>query len=73
MKAIPAVAALFLALALAGCSAGVGVGSATYRADDRGETLCTNSYGASVNAPDAANSGVHRQRGCVRRDAGDSD
>lgn len=73
MKIIPAVTALLLAFALAGCSAGVSVGSASYSADDRGETLCTHSYGASVNAPDTQHSGVHRQGGCVSRDVQDDD
>jgi len=74
MKAVLAGTAVFLSLALSGCSAGVSVGSATYNADERGETLCTNSYGASVNAPDTQHSGVHRRGGCVSRDAaGDED
>ena len=73
MKANPAVTALFLAFALAGCSAGVSVGSASYSADDRGETLCTHSYGASVAAPDTQHSGVHRQGGCASRDVQDED
>ncbi|CAM5763644.1 hypothetical protein LMIY3S_00881 [Labrys miyagiensis] len=69
----PAITALFLAVALSGCSAGVSVGSATYNADERGETLCTRSYGASVDAPDTQNSGLHRRGGCVSRSAPDED
>ncbi len=70
MKILATGAALFLALAAAGCSAGVSVGSATYSADERGETLCTNSYGygASVAVPDTQHGGVRRQGGCVSRE-----
>jgi hypothetical protein len=73
MKAVLAGTAVFLSLALSGCSAGVSVGSATYNADERGETLCTNSYGASVNAPDAQHSGVHRRGGCLSRNTADDE
>ncbi|WP_413988797.1 hypothetical protein ACMDCR_22675 [Labrys okinawensis] len=73
MKAISALTALLVAVALAGCSAGLSVGSASYNADDRRETLCTHSYGASVNAPDTQHSGVHRQGGCESRNVQDDD
>ncbi|WP_448951453.1 hypothetical protein [Labrys neptuniae] len=73
MKTLPAVLALIAAATLASCSAGVGVGTATYSADERGSTYCSRSVGASIEAPDAQRSGVHRQRGCVTRRVDDLD
>ncbi|QEN87432.1 hypothetical protein FZC33_14335 [Labrys sp. KNU-23] len=67
--ALSATLALAAAATLAGCSAGVSVGSATYNADERGSTYCSRSVGASIEAPDTSGSGVHRQRGCVTRPA----
>ena len=73
MKILSAALALAAAAALAGCSAGVSVGSATYSADERGSTYCSRSVGASIEAPDAQGSGVHRQRGCVTRSPTDDE
>lgn len=63
MKAV--LVGVLVALALAACSAGVSVGSASYSADERNETLCTQSYSASLNAQDSRWSGLHRAAGCV--------
>lgn len=73
MKILCATLALTGATALASCSAGVGVGTATYSADQRGSTYCSRSVGASIEAPNTSGSGVHRQRGCVTRPADDGE
>ena len=57
--------AALLALCLTGCSAGVYAGSASLRSGPAAQTICTHSYGAQVQVPDGADSGLREHRRCV--------
>ena len=57
--------AAILACGLSGCSAGVTAGSATFESGPDAQKICTHTYGAHLQMPDDADSGLREERQCV--------